>query len=68
MFNAYAAAKAKRIDPAQYRAQPPTVAMRSCGGCKGTGRWQGRGRCAACKGRGQVECKPVTTVVPRKHI
>lgn len=31
--------------------------MRPCGGCHGTGLWQGRGRCFACKGAGKVTAR-----------
>jgi len=37
---------------------------KKCGGCKGSGRW-GRGRCAACKGRGgKIDRKEVSFDAP----
>lgn len=59
----YAAAKAKTSEPLNIK-EITHVAnggtgnnMRDCGGCHGTGRWQGRGRCFACKGAGKVTAR-----------
>lgn len=56
-LNGYEVAKAKTLD---VKAQAHVVnggestELHMCFGCKGTGRWMGRGRCAACKGVGKV--------------
>ena len=58
--NSYAAAKAGEFDikKATHVANGGTGDnMRECGGCHGTGRWQGRGRCFACKGAGKVTAR-----------
>lgn len=57
-LNGYELAKAKTVDvKAEAHVMHGGEAMRTCGGCHGTGRWKGRGPCYACKGKGKVTAR-----------